>query len=59
MVVIVLRDPDGRVVQCESAQLGFRQNCVRDRNLLHNGKPITIYGVNRHEFDPDTGEGAG
>ena len=36
-------------------RLGIREVSVRDRQILLNGKRISINGVNRHEFWPDTG----
>lgn len=36
-------------------QVGFRRVEIRDVQLLVNGKPILIKGVNRHEIDPDGG----
>ena len=38
-----------------SFQVGFRNIKINNRQLLLNGRPITFKGVNRHEFDPDTG----
>ncbi len=35
--------------------VGFRRVEIRDVQLLVNGKPILIKGVNRHEMDPDGG----
>lgn len=35
--------------------IGFRRVEIRDVQLLVNGKPILIKGVNRHELDPDGG----
>ncbi len=54
-LLLVLRDPDGRVLEVESARIGFRRVEIRDGQLLLNGQPIWIQGVNRHEHDPDTG----
>jgi beta-galactosidase len=34
-----------------SCRFGFRTVEVRDRNLLVNGKPVRIHGVNRHDDD--------
>ena len=36
-------------------QVGFRTVTIADRELLVNGRPIRLRGVNRHEFDPDHG----
>lgn len=35
--------------------VGFRKIELRDSQLLVNGKPVLIKGVNRHELDPDGG----
>ena len=35
--------------------IGFRNIQIRDHQLLVNGQPIYIKGVNRHETDPYTG----
>lgn len=53
--VVTLRDPSGAVVEVRSQLTGFRSVEVRDRQLLVNGRPVLIAGVNRHEFDPDRG----
>lgn len=36
-------------------QVGFRRIEIKNRQLLVNGQPILIKGVNRHEMDPDGG----
>ena len=38
-----------------STNVGFREVEISDGQLLVNGVPILIKGVNRHEHDPDTG----
>lgn len=38
-----------------SQHIGFRRVEIRQVQLLVNGKPILIKGVNRHELDPDGG----
>jgi beta-galactosidase len=43
-------------LDCEAVQLGFRQAAVRGRQLLHNGRPLLLYGVNRHEHDERRGK---
>lgn len=40
------------IVQCK---IGFRKVEIKEQQLLINGTPIKIKGVNRHEFQPDTG----
>lgn len=35
--------------------VGFRKIEIKDRQLLVNGQPVLIKGVNRHELDPDGG----
>ena len=37
-------------------QVGFRHTAVRGARLLHNGRPIMLRGVNRHETNPRTGK---
>jgi beta-galactosidase len=54
-LVLALRDSSGRVLEFESARIGFRKTEVKNGRLLVNGKPILIKGVNRHEHDPKTG----
>ncbi len=38
-----------------SVNVGFRKVEIRGAQLLVNGKPVLIKGVNRHELDPDGG----
>ncbi|MGB7294709.1 MAG: glycoside hydrolase family 2 TIM barrel-domain containing protein [Candidatus Aminicenantales bacterium] len=54
-VILTLRNSRGEVVEIESARFGFRKVEIKDRQLLLNGRPILIKGVNRHEHDPVTG----
>ncbi len=54
-VVLTLKDEQGTVVEIESAKFGFRKVEVKDGQLLLNGQPILVKGVNRHEHDPVTG----
>ena len=55
-VVVVLRDPSGRLVETTCVRVGFRRVEVRGRQLLVNGQPVYIRGANRHEHDPDHGK---
>lgn len=44
-----------QTVQVVPVKVGFRKIEVKDAQLLVNGKPILIKGVDRHELDPDGG----
>ena len=50
-----LQDAAGRNIEQTSLQVGFRQINIRGGQLLINGTPIKIRGVNRHEHDPHKG----
>ena len=54
--VVSLRDASGSVVEATSARFGFRRIEVRERELLINGRPVLIKGVNRHDFDERHGK---
>jgi beta-galactosidase len=54
-LVITLKDFDGKVVEIESCRVGFREVEIKDGQLFVNGKSIKLFGVNRHEHDPDHG----
>ncbi len=54
-VLLVVRDATGRVVEATAHNVGFRKVEVRGGQLLVNGQPVLIKGVNRHEHDPVTG----
>lgn len=36
-------------------KIGFRRIEIKDKNIYLNGKYITLKGINRHEFHPETG----
>jgi len=55
-VTAELLDPDGSVVEVHRQLVGFRRVEVRDRQLLVNGAPIWIFGVNRHDHHPTRGK---
>ena len=44
------------VVDEEAVTVGFRTVQVRDRQLLVNGRPVVIKGVNRHDHSPTGGK---
>lgn len=49
-------DPkSNKVVEIIPQRIGFRKVEIKNKQVLVNGKPILIKGVNRHEMDPDGG----
>ncbi|KAG2426464.1 hypothetical protein HXX76_011694 [Chlamydomonas incerta] len=44
------------VLEYESCQLGFRHTEVRGAVLRHNGRPVMLRGINRHEWDDRRGK---
>ncbi|MCP5104701.1 MAG: DUF4981 domain-containing protein, partial [bacterium] len=54
-VVLTLRNAQNRILEVEQCRFGFRKVEIKGGQLLVNGVPITIKGVNRHEHDPDFG----
>ncbi len=58
-VTITLRETDGaggRIIAVYRRYVGFRRVEVVSRQLLINGRPVMINGVNRHEHDPERGK---
>ncbi|WP_425402918.1 beta-galactosidase [Klebsiella huaxiensis] len=51
-----LLDPDGRIVESEAWNTGFRRVAIENGLLKVNGKPLLIRGVNRHEHHPELGQ---
>lgn len=49
--IITLKDKQGRVVTVTGAKTGFRKVEIKNAQLLINGVPILVKGVNRHEHD--------
>lgn len=54
-LTVQLVDSTGNVIQQVRQHVGFRTIESRNGEVLVNGQPIKIRGVNRHEFDPLTG----
>ena len=47
-----LQKSDGTIIEQINQKVGFRTIRIADGQLLINGQPIKIRGVNRHEHDP-------
>ena len=54
-VTVRLLAPDGSTHEEVGYRLGYRRVEVVGNELLVNGRPILIHGVNRHDFHPRTG----
>ncbi len=54
--VVTLVGPDGAALEHTATRVGFRRIETRDRQLLINGQPVLITGVNRHEHDDVRGK---
>ncbi|MCP4902128.1 MAG: DUF4981 domain-containing protein, partial [bacterium] len=54
-LLLSLEDETGHESEVVRAEIGFRRIEIVAGQLLVNGSPITIRGVNRHETDPHTG----
>jgi hypothetical protein len=55
-LVVKVVDSEGTREGIEASQVAFRHSCIRNGQLLHNGRPIMLRGVNRHEHDPLVGK---
>ncbi len=53
-LVTTLSDSKGKLIEAIPQTVGFRKVEIKNAQLLINGKPIIIKGVNRHEMDPLT-----
>ena len=53
-LITTLKDKD-KTLQVIPLKVGFRKIEIKNAQLLVNGQPVLIKGVNRHEMDPDNG----
>jgi beta-galactosidase len=54
-LTVTLVAPDGSVVEQVERRIGFRRVEVTATELLVNGRAVLLRGVNRHDFDQQTG----
>lgn len=54
-LVVSLSDTQGNIIEATSTKIGFRTVEIRDSQLMVNGKPIEVHGVNLHEHHEVTG----
>ena len=50
-----LVDPTGQVIEITTQKVGFRRVEIKGNELLVNGQPVIFYGINRHDFNRETG----
>ena len=55
-LVLSLYDGDGTLVEARSCRIGFRDVRIRGGELLINGVPVKLMGVNRHDHNQYTGK---
>jgi len=54
-LIMKLKIDENETIEIVPCKIGFRKVEIKGGQLLVNGKPVMIKGVNRHEHDPDTG----
>ncbi|WP_028548324.1 glycoside hydrolase family 2 TIM barrel-domain containing protein [Paenibacillus sp. UNC451MF] len=54
-LTLELEDERGQVIEAGSVSVGFRDVAIQDGQILVNGKPVILKGVNRNEFHPELG----
>jgi len=55
-LVLTLSDPGDHILEHLSCKIGFRQVEIKEGQLLANGRPLLLKGVNRHEHDDRHGK---
>lgn len=55
-LVLSLKDNNGTVLESRSCKVGFRDIWIQDGVFLVNGKPVKLYGVNRHDHSETGGK---
>ena len=55
-VVVSLHDKENTFLEAVSCKVGFRKVEIVGREMLINGKPVLMKGVNRHEHDEVNGK---
>ncbi len=52
---ISLTDASGKEIAHHAGKTGFRRDEIKNGQFLHNGQPVLLKGVNRHDHNPQTG----
>ncbi len=53
---IIIKDKKGNILETVGTDIGFRTVEMKDGQLMVNGEPVLIKGVNRHEHSGITGQ---
>ncbi len=54
-LLLTLKDESGDIIEATSCKVGFRSVEIKDAQLMVNGKPVLVRGVNLHEHNAYTG----
>lgn len=54
-LVLTIKDEKGKLIESTSCKVGFRTVEIKEAQLMVNGKPIMVRGVNLHEHHPYNG----
>ncbi|MBY8999600.1 MAG: DUF4981 domain-containing protein [Candidatus Heimdallarchaeota archaeon] len=54
-IIVSLLDPNDNIIECIKGKYGFTKVEIKNSQILINGQPVLIKGVNHHDFDPDNG----
>ncbi len=55
-LLVTLKNPSGEIIHATTQKIGFRQIEIKGRELLINGQPVLLGGVNRHEHHETRGK---
>ncbi|MFW5726124.1 MAG: glycoside hydrolase family 2 TIM barrel-domain containing protein, partial [Bacteroidota bacterium] len=55
-IVFTLKDDRGRAVEYRSTRIGFRKLEIIDGEFFVNGRPVLLFGVNRHDHNQYNGK---
>lgn len=55
-LVLSLKDNKGNLIESRSCKVGFRDIRIQNGVFLVNGKPVKLYGVNRHDHSQTGGK---
>jgi beta-galactosidase len=55
-LIFELKDASGKTVEYRSVRTGFRKLEIMDGEFLVNGRPVILFGVNRHDHNQHNGK---